>query len=1289
MTLVKEISWKDKLFSNSTLFSTQSNLPSNICNQISPNTSQFSLLKLHGTLCGKKAVFLIDCGASCNFVDASFVLKCQFLLVDIASDMVVTLADGTKKKCTQVLPKGKVTIGKYQDCMQFSVLPLHGYDAILGMPWLSSVNPVINWKERNIRIGTSEINIKDPNLQLNNLTSSSSSQNNQKVDVPTCLMRWKDVKKELKLNSIDHACVVYVHVPSVTNTHNVMKNNNKNFTTCSYFSSLYHVNIPTHDSEIEIMNKEKKMVLHEFMDVFPSELPEGLPPKRGVDHRIELKPGSSPTSRPTFRMSPSELDELKKQLSELSDLGFIQPSKSPFGAPVLFVKKKDGSMRMCVDYRQLNEITIKNKYALPRVDELFDRLHGASYFSKIDLRSGYHQIRIHDDDVHKTAFRTRYGHFEFKVLPFGLTNAPATFMQLMHDIFRDMLDEGVIVFLDDILIYSNNLDSHKKLVRKVLHRLREHKLYAKESKCELFQRRVEFLGHHIDKDGLHVIQDKVKAIQEWPALKSVGDVRSFLGLVGYYRRFIQHFSHIATPLTQLLHKDTPFIWGVKQQQAFDDMKKAVTNAPVLILPNVNLPYTVTTDASDYAIGATLSQDHGNGLQPIAFLSKKFLPAESNYVVHDKEMLAIICALKEWRHYLHGVKFTIITDNISLKWFKTKETLSQRQVRWMEILQQYDMEIQHQKGKENVVADGLSRRPDHRLEAFKERSLENENRKSENQVLVDSCIDKDELATKMEVLHALPVEKSQLVVPAIHLQFKSEYLTDGHAMTILGDVPKYPNYYVKDGILFFKPNRLYVPAGTSGKIRSDLMMELHDTPTSGHLGAAKTIERITRNFYWPKMHHDIKQYVNSCMACQSNKPSHQHPMGLLQPLPIPHRPWQQVSMDLITQLPLTSKGHDAIVVFVDKLTKCVHYAPTTVKVTSVELAEIFFREVVRHHGLPESIVSDRGSQFTSHFWRNLWTMLGTSLNMSTAYHPQTDGQTERANRTLEDMLRAYVSYRQDDWDQHLVAAEIAYNNSVQASTGFSPYFLNYGQHPHFAIDLAVANAPASTNPAAANRINDLHECIERAKENLLQAQEKQSFYANQHRRHVTFQLGDKVWLSTEHLNIVGDQSHRINVNSHVNRGDNEEISIGPRRTAKLLPKYVGPYEISKVISPTSYQLTLPASMKIHNVFHISKLKKYEDGSILFPHRINPIPRPSPEIQPDGIEEWEVETILDHRFRRHGRSNMTTKEYLVKWKGYPDHESTWEPMSNLTNSQTLLKEYHEECKKRQARMERIQH
>ena len=399
-------------------------------------------------------------------------------------------------------------------------------------------------------------------------------------------------------------------------------------------------------------------------------------------------------------MSPAELLEVRKQLDDLLSKEFIQPSISPYGAPILFVRKKEGSLRMCIDYRALNKQTIKNRYPLPRTDELLDQLHGAKVFSKIDLQSGYHQVRVKDSDIEKTAFRTRYGHYEFKVLPFGLTNAPATFMSFMNEVLRPYLDQFVVVFLDDILIYSKNQDEHMEHLRLVLEKLREHHLFAKQSKCAFLLEEVEFLGHVVSSQGIKMDAAKVKAVADWPQPASVRDVRSFLGLIGYYRRFIQDFSRLAAPLTELTRKDINFYWSSEHAAAFNALKAAIQTAPVLATPDPTKPFILYTDASIMATGAVLLQpDNDNKPRPLAFLSHKLLPAERNYTVGELELLAIIHALRAWRCFLEGADFVVYTDHLNLSTMMKAPTLNGRQARWATFLQQFlpGMEIKYKRG----------------------------------------------------------------------------------------------------------------------------------------------------------------------------------------------------------------------------------------------------------------------------------------------------------------------------------------------------------------------------------------------------------------------------------------------------------------------------------------------------------------------------------------------------------------------------------------------------------------
>jgi hypothetical protein len=1128
---------------------------------------------------------LIDSGATCCFISDQLTNKNYQLKKKLQPHPVsIELATGVMTTASQIAVHSAIQMGSYQDHLDFVEVPLKGCDAILGMTWLCTYNPQINWEQ-----GTLLFDHNGQSHKLQRQAKSFSSSSPHSPASPVLLSSIRQIKKLARKNQIES-----IILASIDST-------NSSISTSTTF------------------NSHAQTVLHEFADVFPPQLPSQLPPQRDIDHRIDLTQSSPPTLRPVYRMSPAELDELKKQLDDLLAAGFIQPSKSPFGAPILFVKKKDGSIRMCMDYRDLNRITVKNRYPLPRVDELFDRLKGARHFSKIDLRSGYHQVRIHPDDVHKTAFRSRYGHYEFLVLPFGLTNAPATFMHLMQSIFGPHLDSFVIVFLDDILIYSKTIAEHTQHVRQVLQILRENKLYAKLSKCEFFKQSISFLGHVVGEHGISMEEDKVEAIKKWPIPSNITAVRAFLGLAGYYRRFVKDFSSIALPLTNLLRTEVKFQWTEQQQHSFTQLKQAITSAPVLIIPDDTLPYIVSTDASGFAVGAALSQDQGNGPQPIAFLSHKMNEHEINYPVHEQELLAIIVALKEWRHYLHGRPFKIITDHQSLRYLSTQPHLSPRQIRWSEFLQQFEYDIEYRPGKYNIVADSLSRRED--------------------------------LQTKILLNHL--TETKITVAPELVQLIQNAYQTDPFCRDLLSTTRPLPTHYHIHNGLIFLDSLFYIPS--SNEIKTILLTEAHDSAVSGHLGVMKTLEQLSRGYYWPKMTEDVKEYIKSCPICISNKARNDHPSGLLQPIPHPAKRWQQVSMDLITQLPRSQTGFDAIVVVVDKSSKMIHCIPTTTTVTAPQLASLFFREIVRLHGLPSSIISDRDPRFTSIFWRELWKQCGTKLAMTTAYHPEGDGQTERANRTLEDMLRAYVNVKQNDWDQHLTAVEIAYNNSKQASTGYSPYYLNYGQHPILPLTSAISSLHSTSNASVEEMLKTLMDDLIIAEKNIQKAQQNQQRHANQHRRHIEYEEGQKVWLSTTNLRLHS------------------------KITPKLSPRWIGPFTIQRKLSPLTYQLELPSSLSIHPVFHISKLRLHSTSERFDPHRTSPssISRPPPIIIAEGEEaEYEVEAIRKHR-RRKWDDGKLYNQYLVKWKGYPEWDNTWEWEDTLTdNSTEIVQKYVEQ-------------
>jgi hypothetical protein len=464
--------------------------------------------------------------------------------------------------------------------------------------------------------------------------------------------------------------------------------------------------------EVKGRSIEEIPVVKKIPDVFPDELP-GLLPDREIEFSIDLIPGTGPISKAPYRMSPAELKELQRQIKELEEKHFIQHSMSPWGAPVLFVHKKDHTLRLCTDYRELNKVTIKKKYPLPRIDDLFDQLQGSRVFSKIDLQSGYHQLKIKKGDISKTAFRTRYGHYEYVVMPFGLTNAPAAFMDLMNRVFKPFLDQFVVVFIDDILIYSKTEEEHAEHLEIVLQTLRKHKLYAKLKKCDFWLKEVAFLGHVISGEGISADPTKIQAVVDWKRPTTVTEIRSFLGLAGYYGRFIEGFAQLVAPLTQLTRKGMKFVWSEKCEENFQEPKHRLVTAPVLAVPIAGIGYTIFCDASNIGLGCVLMQNN----KVIAYASRQLKPHEKNYPTHDLELGAMVFALKIWRHYLYGEHCEIFTDHKSLKYIFTQKELNMRQRRWLELLKDYDININYHPGKANSVADALSRKGDGRVAAL--------------------------------------------------------------------------------------------------------------------------------------------------------------------------------------------------------------------------------------------------------------------------------------------------------------------------------------------------------------------------------------------------------------------------------------------------------------------------------------------------------------------------------------------------------------------------------------------
>ncbi|RVX01842.1 Transposon Ty3-I Gag-Pol polyprotein [Vitis vinifera] len=613
-------------------------------------------------------------------------------------------------------------------------------------------------------------------------------------------------------------------------------------------------------------------------------------------------------------------------------------------------------------------------------------------------------------------------------MPFGLTNAPAAFMDLMNRVFRAYLDQFVIVFVDDILIYSRSLEEHKQHLVTTLRTLRRHQLYGKLDKSELWLTEVNFLSHVVSEAGIAVDHSKVEAVQEWQRPTNVFEVRSFLGLAGYYRRFVEDFSRIAALMTWLTRKGVKFDWNEECENAFQELKRKLTTAPVLTAPISGELFTIYCDASTVGLGCVLMQQG----KVVAYASRQLKQHERNYPTHDLELAAMVFALKTWRHYLYGEKFEVYSDHKSLKYIFTQKDLNSRQRRWMETLEDYDFALHYHPGKASVVADALSRKSVGQLSSLELREFE-----------MHAVIEDFELCLGLEGhgpclynISARPMVIQRIMEAQVH----DEFLEKVKAQLVAGEIDENWSMY-EDGSVRFK-GRLCVPKDV--ELRNELLADAHRAKYTIHPGNTKMYQDLKRQFWWSGMKRDIAQFVANCQICQQVKAEHQRPAGLLQPLPIPEWKWDNITMDFVIGLPRTRSKKNGVWVIVDRLTKSAYFLAMKTTDSMNSLAKLYIQEIVRLHGIPVSIVSDRDPKFTSQFWQSLQRALGTQLNFSTAFHPQTDGQSERVIQILEDMLRVCVLDFGGNWANYLPLAKFAYNNSYQSSIGMAPYEALYGR-----------------------------------------------------------------------------------------------------------------------------------------------------------------------------------------------------------------------------------------------------
>ncbi|KAG0741236.1 hypothetical protein G6F22_005145 [Rhizopus arrhizus] len=1096
---------------------------------------------------------LLDTGAGSNYIAPRLITNFM-KIIPLRTASEVETAGGHKmtidKKVEFILRIGKLCyrIQAYIFDMKF--------DLILGQQWLKQAKPTPDWKTNSWVLSNCK-GLKETIVPCAN---------------PTVAMPFAPVRD-------------FAYVMSKRQLQRSTKKNQ--------VEELYLV----HFNDNKAVEKVNSTLLKEFKDVFCEGSLPGLPPMRTVEHVIDTGE-AKPVNRPPFKMSPRELDELQRQLKELLSAGFIRPSYSPWGAPVLFVRKKDGSLRMCIDYRAINSLTKRISTPLPRIDECLERLGGAKYFSSIDLKSGYHQVRIRKEDIPKTAFNTRYGSYEFLVLPFGLTNSPPTFQKMMNDVLRDYVDKFVLVYLDDILIFSKTKDEHEKHLRMVLQRLRENKLYVNPKKCDFNKKAVEFLGYRVSEKGVLPSSSKINAIREWPRPTNVQEVRQFIGLCSHYRRFISGFSTVATPLTDLTKgtgaKKRSIHWTSECELAFKKLKDLMSTAPVLQSPDLTKPFIIETDASDFGVGAVLLQkDNNNLLHPIAYESKKLSASERNYPPQERELIGILHALRTWRCFIDGSDYTVFTDHNPLQYLRSQKKPTPRLVRWLSEIEAYDPKIKYKPGKENGVPDALSRRDGPNCTA-----------------------DIEELEPKYlyQIEHKEESdwpEYYRINIPSEISEAMKKRMEQNKEKFVVRNNKVYRK--IKNGKKFVLVQ--FCPFSR----RADLVEKFH--AGFGHLGKTTVYDLLKKRWWWPDMSGDIQKWLSYCPQCQlaasPNKNKHHAPMV---PLDIPPA-FSRWHLDFIGELPTTKKGNRWLLTAVDYTTNW-PIARALPEATAEAVADFIYEEIVMKFGCPAEIVTDRGANFLSKLVKSYCERLNTTHRMTSAFHPRSNGKCERLNGILKTMLRKYVHGAIHIWDQFVDTALFAARIRKHRSAGYSPFYLVYGREPVIPgddlkpyLEGSIANDPRTIAEHTARELESLGQERAAAEQRMRAVSEADKLKWDAVITKVDFEIGDHVLLRNE-------QKYGLEYN------------------------WMGPYIITGKNDTTNiYKLISIGGEPYPSWVHVDRLKEVKAESVAKPwynptvsravwrsqNVVSTLPEPNPRITPSPPTTVQVDqrrsTVLE--------------------------------------------------------------
>jgi hypothetical protein len=893
-----------------------------------------------------------------------------------------------------------------------------------------------------------------------------------------------------------------------------------------HFSSDPRVNsvLSVHDQSV--LTLEQSKILDTLLKLKFDPLSEGMGNTTLAEHEIVVD--SPPIKQRYYPVSPYKQRLIDEELQKMLDEDVIEPSNSAWSSPVLLVPKRDGGYRFCVDYRKLNAATRKDSYPLPYISHILDRLRNAKYLSSLDIKSAYWQVPVKESSRELTSFTVPgRGLFQFKRMPYGLTNAPATWQRLIDRALGADLEPHVFVYLDDIVVISSDFDTHVSILEKVFDRLRAAGLTVKKSKCQFCRPELRYLGYVVDKDGLRVDPEKVAAIVNVPEPSTVTDVRSFIGMASWYRRFVPKFSSIVEPLTQLTKKRAVFKWTPECALAFRTLKEHLIKSPILSCPDFSRPFTLQTDASAFGVGAVLTQNLDGEEKVICFLSRSLTHAERKYSTTERECLGAIWAVEKLRQYLEGVRFTLITDHYSLLWLNRLKDPCGRLGRWALRLQAFDFEIVHRKGKEHVVPDFLSR--------------------------------------------------SVPVIETVEVQADFHDTTDPWYLNLVNKVElepqKYPRFRVENNLLY-KYIRCQLPElaseGDYWKLvvpkdkRSALLRLYHDDPRSGHLGGYKVYWKLHNRHIWPGMKNDVYRYVRKCGVCAEQKPEQKRPAGLMGDRPEITKPWQSISLDFVGPLPRSSRGYSHILVVSDNFSKYVCLFPVR-SANAKTLTRLIEEEIFLVYGVPEYLTCDNGVQMKSNQFRAMCDKYKVKIFFTALYYPRAD-PVERVNRVVKTMLSSYIKDNHRKWDEHLAAVGCAIRTAKHETTGYSPYFANFGRN-YVSTGDQHQHPLENKNPSSDidRRLEGFHKMFERISERLKHAHQRSKHQYNLRRRPVQYQPGDLVWRKNK---ILSDAANFV--------------------SAKLAPRFVGPYKIRRKTGTCTYELEDDHGIR-KGIWHVQDLK----------------------------------------------------------------------------------------------------